>query len=925
MDTAARWVAPTELGVIHRFRREVVNEAGAAEVVTDAAYGELSLAMRERASAAAVAASLAAAGHVVVHDSAGAAVESIAAEVSGAAGRVGEVAVTVATNEAARELSAAIRAHRVGAGVVDDALVALGREGARVGVGDRVVTRRNDRDLGVANRDAWTVGAVDADGSLAVAEGRRAAVLPAGYVASQVELGYATTDYGAQGMTTRTAHVLVGGATTAGGLYVGATRGRDANVVHVVAPDLDAAVDEVAAALGRDRTDRGLDVARDQAAAGAQRLFPPAAPEPAAPEPTVPQPTVPQPTAPPGQPTPEPEAGRGRAVPSPATWVTAVDVGQARANAGRVLAAELARIEGDLAAVAVPAVPDAEAAASADRSDRSAIATAEAAVASGEARAAAFDAAAVGGVGEWLAERDTQGVLAAGRGRFGRRAPPFDDAQGAHSAWAARWTGWDGPALTMTDAQAAGLLVAQAERGAHQGRQDAGAARAAIDAARRSLDERAASIRHAHDLAAANEARAAQRVELAGRARRRAEATLATVDATVAARATWGPDRLAAADRAAVAWRADPDSGPAPTPSPDPGPEAAGVVPGPGLAPTAPGVPVPAVGAGRPAARDAREVGDAAAAYPPLTVPVPVPVPAGVERGDGERGGWRTQSELDAIGARIALDLKAQLADLAPVPALGDAEWAQANAAERGAAEAERQAAAGNRREAARLVAARAETVEAARADFFVARGDAKTVEAGPGLFQLKTARVDAARARLADVARRWEADRLPTRTWSDTAVAATAAQAADRVVERQVRDRAHRADRADRAAGDIDRNVAERDRAQHGARATNQARAAGRDEALARVGARRVALGALQATRDQDITAMTPREVAGADQDRQAVIDRGREQARQAVLQRQAAEQERVMERHTRAHDYHRSHGPHRPGPDREGPGLGM
>ena len=87
-----------------------------------------------------------------------------------------------------------------------------------------------------------------------------------------------------------------------------------------------------------------------------------------------------------------------------------------------------------------------------------------------------------------------------------------------------------------------------------------------------------------------------------------------------------------------------------------------------------------------------------------------------------------------------------------------------------------------------------------------------------------------------------------------------------------------------------------------------------------------------LLANRDQDTTAMTPRKVAGADQDHQAVIDREREQARQAVvaprsavLQRQAAEQARAMERHTRTHDYDRSHGPHRPGPDREGLGLGM
>ena len=33
--------------------------------------------------------------------------------------------------------------------------------GERVGLGDRVATRRNDRDLDVANRDRWTVTAID--------------------------------------------------------------------------------------------------------------------------------------------------------------------------------------------------------------------------------------------------------------------------------------------------------------------------------------------------------------------------------------------------------------------------------------------------------------------------------------------------------------------------------------------------------------------------------------------------------------------------------------------------------------------------------------------------------------------------------------------------------------------------------------------
>lgn len=59
----------------------------------------------------------------------------------------------------------------------------------------------------------------------------------------------------------------VSDATTAGGLYVGATRGRYANVLHVVAADPGDARNCLVAAIGRDRADRGLDTARHKAAA----------------------------------------------------------------------------------------------------------------------------------------------------------------------------------------------------------------------------------------------------------------------------------------------------------------------------------------------------------------------------------------------------------------------------------------------------------------------------------------------------------------------------------------------------------------------------------------------------------------------------------------------------------------------------------
>ncbi len=100
------------------------------------------------------------------------------------------------------------------------------RAGEVIGVGDRVATRRNDRDLGVANRDTWTVTAVGADGSVAVRGRPGDRTLPSGYAREHVELAYATTVYGAQGETVDHAHLLIGETTGAAAAYVGMTRGR---------------------------------------------------------------------------------------------------------------------------------------------------------------------------------------------------------------------------------------------------------------------------------------------------------------------------------------------------------------------------------------------------------------------------------------------------------------------------------------------------------------------------------------------------------------------------------------------------------------------------------------------------------------------------------------------------------------------------
>ncbi|MGO9658033.1 MAG: AAA family ATPase [Acidimicrobiales bacterium] len=86
-----------------------------------------------------------------------------------------------------------------------------------------------------AGQDRFVVTATDQDGSMTVRrlDGEGQVVLPAGYVAGHVELGYATSAHGAQGQTVGTAHALVSSAMTREALYVAATRARESNRLYV--------------------------------------------------------------------------------------------------------------------------------------------------------------------------------------------------------------------------------------------------------------------------------------------------------------------------------------------------------------------------------------------------------------------------------------------------------------------------------------------------------------------------------------------------------------------------------------------------------------------------------------------------------------------------------------------------------------------
>ena len=157
----------------------------------------------------------------------------------------------------------------------------------RAGVGDEIVTLKNDRKLRwapgefVRNGERWRVVERDRKGALTVEglQGRGRVTLPPQYVAEHVALGYALTVHKAQGSTVDWGIVLVDEQMTAQQLYVAMSRGREMNAALVVEqrcdPGLDVfsrsrrltPVELLANVMRRDGAERSAhDVARDNLA-----------------------------------------------------------------------------------------------------------------------------------------------------------------------------------------------------------------------------------------------------------------------------------------------------------------------------------------------------------------------------------------------------------------------------------------------------------------------------------------------------------------------------------------------------------------------------------------------------------------------------------------------------------------------------------
>ena len=259
LDTTATIRGRTiDMAEVHRF--------------TDPAYAELSMRLRDRADPGAIFDQLAALGLIRLHADAESLREHIAQH------RGDGEAVTVATNDEAARLNERIHDQRTHTGTVDNETTATGSDGLPIGRGDLIQTRRNDTALGVANRQLWNVQHVENDGTLWAVEassGRKrehTVHLPAAYVTEHTHLAYASTAYGVQGVTAPGSHTILSDAMSGAAVYVGMTRGKHENQLHVIAENTADARAQFIDAVERDRADRGLTHATQQAAEAVRGL-----------------------------------------------------------------------------------------------------------------------------------------------------------------------------------------------------------------------------------------------------------------------------------------------------------------------------------------------------------------------------------------------------------------------------------------------------------------------------------------------------------------------------------------------------------------------------------------------------------------------------------------------------------------------------
>src|SRR5699024_6785578 len=135
-----------------------------------------------------------------------------------------------------------------------------GRDGLNIFAGDTVMTRSNNPNLGVANRESFRVVQVHSDGGLILAgeDHRHHHITPA-YVREHIHLSYSVTDYGNHGTTLDHCSGVLESSMSGCGVYVGALRRREDTPIPIVADHLEDAKAHFITTITRDRADRGLD------------------------------------------------------------------------------------------------------------------------------------------------------------------------------------------------------------------------------------------------------------------------------------------------------------------------------------------------------------------------------------------------------------------------------------------------------------------------------------------------------------------------------------------------------------------------------------------------------------------------------------------------------------------------------------------
>jgi hypothetical protein len=144
------------------------------------------------------------------------------------------------TRDLVVRLNRAARRTRLDGTIPDDEATLA--DGNQASAGDTILTRHNDRRLGVSgtdwvkNGDRWAVIGLTPDGGLKARHLRSGlrVTLPAEYVAQHVELGYATTVHTAQGSTADVMHGVLTGHEDRQLLYTMLTRGRAENHLHLI-------------------------------------------------------------------------------------------------------------------------------------------------------------------------------------------------------------------------------------------------------------------------------------------------------------------------------------------------------------------------------------------------------------------------------------------------------------------------------------------------------------------------------------------------------------------------------------------------------------------------------------------------------------------------------------------------------------------